>query len=97
MLKIIGLRFDTFQKAKNNCVNVQAGLHLCGLQTSKDRFSRSEAHVVGVLQVLRFRPPDKSACGQLFSYFSTKTYVVSTQKNHLIATVLSSTQNTCLN
>ena len=33
----------------------------------------------------------------LFSYFSTKTYVVGTQKNRLDETVLLSTQNTCLN
>ena len=32
-----------------------------------------------------------------FSYFSTKTYVVYTQRNCLIETVLLSTQNTCLN
>ena len=31
----------------------------------------------------------------LFSYFSTKTYVVGTQKNRLIKTVLLSTQNIC--
>ena len=31
-----------------------------------------------------------------FSYFSTKTYVVGTQKNRLNETVLLSTQNTCL-
>ena len=31
-----------------------------------------------------------------FSYFSTKTYVVGTQKNSLNETVLLSTQNTCL-
>ena len=30
-----------------------------------------------------------------FSYFSTKTYVVSTQKNGLNETVLLSTQNIC--
>ena len=30
-----------------------------------------------------------------FSYFSTKTYVVGTQKNRLIETVLLSTQNIC--
>ena len=42
------------------------------------------------------RPPDKSV--QLnFFYFSTKTYVVGTQKNRLDGTVLLSTQNTCLN
>ena len=32
-----------------------------------------------------------------FSYFSTKTYVVGTQKNRLNETVLLSTQNKCLN
>ena len=31
-----------------------------------------------------------------FSYFSTKTYAVGTQKNRLDETVLLSTQNTCL-
>ena len=30
-----------------------------------------------------------------FSYFSNKTYVVGTQKNHLNETVLLSTQNIC--
>ena len=43
------------------------------------------------------RPPDKSVNEYYFSYFSTKTYVVGTQKNHLAETVLLSTQNTCLN
>ena len=31
-----------------------------------------------------------------FSYFSTKTYVVGNQNNHLDETVLLGTQNTCL-
>ena len=31
-----------------------------------------------------------------FSHFSTKTYVVGTQKNCLIETILLSTKNTCL-
>ena len=35
--------------------------------------------------------------GILFFYFSTKTYVVVTQKNCLKEAVLMSTQNTCLN
>ena len=35
--------------------------------------------------------------GKLFSYFSTKIYVVGTQKNRLNEKVLLSTQNTCLN
>ena len=44
------------------------------------------------------RPPDKSAYLKLIdiSYFSTKTYVVGTQKNRLNETVLLSTQNICL-
>ena len=36
-------------------------------------------------------------CGNPVSHFSTKTYVVGTQKNRLNETVLLSTQNTCLN
>ena len=39
------------------------------------------------------RPLVKSAYKILFSYFSTKTYVVGTQKNHLNEMVLLSTQN----
>ena len=35
--------------------------------------------------------------GNYFLYFSSKTYVVGTQKNCLDETVLLSTQNTCLN
>ena len=35
--------------------------------------------------------------GNCFLYFSSKTYVVGTQKNRLNETVLLSTQNTCLN
>ena len=34
---------------------------------------------------------------ECFSYFSTKAYVVGTQKNRLNETVLLITQNTCLN
>ena len=34
-------------------------------------------------------------CNKLFSYFSTETYMVGTQKNHLNETVLFSTQNIC--
>ena len=50
------------------------------------------------LQKLYSRPPDKSAYLKInFSYFSTKTYVVGTQKNRLNETVLLSTQNTRLN
>ena len=40
-----------------------------------------------------YNPLDKTA----YSYFSTKTYVVGTQKNRLSETVLLSNQNKCLN
>ena len=40
------------------------------------------------------RPPDKSVYLKIISYFSTKTYVVGTQKNRLNEAVLLSTQNT---
>ena len=44
------------------------------------------------------RHPDKSAyLKTIFSYFSTKTYVVGTQKNRLNEMVHLSIQNTCFN
>ena len=43
------------------------------------------------------RPLVKSAYQKYFFYFSTKTYVVGTQKNRLNETVLLSTQNICKN
>ena len=39
----------------------------------------------------------RSVTENYYSYFSTKTYVVGTQKSPLDETVLLSTQNTCLN
>ena len=42
------------------------------------------------------RAPDKSVYLEYFLYFSSKTFVVRTQKR-LNETVLLSTQNTCLN
>ena len=45
--------------------------------------------------VVSSRPPDKSVYWKII--FSSKTYVVGTQKNRLNETVLLSTQNTCLN
>ena len=48
--------------------------------------------------VYKGRPPDKSEYWTtFFSIFSTKTYVVGTQKIRLNETVLLSTRNTCLN
>ena len=41
------------------------------------------------------RPQDKCVTENYFSYFSTKTYVVGTQKNCLNETALLSTQNMC--
>ena len=43
------------------------------------------------------RPPQECIPENYFSYFSTKTYVVGTQKNGLDETVLLSTQNISLN
>ena len=48
------------------------------------------------MKLTDFMPPDSEAIKNLFSYSSTKTHVVGTQKNRLIETVLLSTQNTCL-
>ena len=42
------------------------------------------------------RPPE-CVLENYFLYFSSKTYVVGTQKNGLNETVLLTTQNTCLN
>ena len=41
-------------------------------------------------------PRSESVPENYFSYFSTKTYVVGTQKNRLHETVLLSTNNICL-
>ena len=41
-------------------------------------------------------PPDECVLENHFSYFSTKTYAMGTQKNHLIEMVLLNTQYTCL-
>ena len=47
---------------------------------------------------LETRPPDKCMIIENYiSCFSTKTYVVGTQKYRLNETVLLSTQNICLN
>ena len=42
-------------------------------------------------------PSDNSVIENYNFHFSTKTYVVGTQKNRLNETVLLSTQNTCFN
>ena len=49
---------------------------------------------IGSTTLLDFRPP---VTENYFSYFSTKTYVVGTQKNRLNDTVVLSAQNRCLN
>ena len=48
-------------------------------------------------KITQNRPQDKSALLKITSNFSTKTFVVGTQKNRLNGTVLLDTQNTCLN
>ena len=45
--------------------------------------------------IFKIRPLVESAYQKNNSYFSTKTYVVGTQKNRLNETVLLSTQNIC--
>ena len=73
-----------------------------GVSVFSPVFSGSLAVVTGVcvllsgtavpaLETALERSPD------YFSYFSTKTYIVGTQKNRLNETVLLNTQNTCLN
>ena len=60
----------------------------------------SDPHLLHQLlhQLPNYRTPDKTAkIEKYFVYFSTKTYVVGTQKNRLNETVLLSTQNTCFN
>ena len=48
--------------------------------------------------MIRYRPLVKRAYPKkIFSYFSTKTYVVGTQKNRLNETILLSTHNICKN
>ena len=42
-------------------------------------------------------PREKCITKNIFSYFSIKTYVVGTQKNHLTETIVLSTQNICVN
>ena len=48
-----------------------------------------------IFEQLPIRRLDKSALLKFISYFSTKIYVVGTQKNRLNETVLLSTQNNC--
>ena len=57
-----------------------ASLHGCQFQNEKSQF--------GACRLL-----DKTTSGKQFSHFSTKIYVVGTQKNHLKETVLLGTQN----
>ena len=55
-------------------------------------------NLIGTFVFEHTRSPDMSAYQNIiFFYFSTKTYAVGTQTNHLDETVLLSTQNICLN
>ena len=51
----------------------------------------------GAQKTTVYRPPECIQEKKFFSFFTTKTYVVGTQKNRLNEMVLLSTQNTCLN
>ena len=62
----------------------------------------SDLQFANILEHLKFvcqitGPQLRVRTGKIIYYFSTKTYVLGTQKNRLIETVLLSTQNTCLN
>ena len=75
------------QRLGQACKFVQARLRLCCSTTDFPK-SHQFAHIM-----VGFRVHTK----KLFSYFSTKTYVVGTQNNRLSETVLLSTQNICSN
>ena len=66
--------------------------HICRVLIVMEEISEEEGAAGNYL------PPEKKSIPEnYFSYFSTKTYVVGTQKNRLNETVLLSTQNICLN
>ena len=60
------------------------------LQTKNNNFERIEKQIC-------FEHRQEGVLENYFLYFSSKTYVVGTQKNRLNETVLFSTQNTCWN
>ena len=70
--------------------------HFIGLLYSTKCWSLSQnvGHFSAYLHALSLKSAYRKI---IFSYFSTKTYVVGTQKNSLNETVLLSTQNACLN
>ena len=57
----------------------------------------SQLHCTSTIADLETGLPIRVLLENCFLYFSSKTYVVGTQKNRLNETVLLSTQNTCLN
>ena len=68
-------------------------LHMGIDDGSNLNFELSPIYTFNHMRSLWHRPQYKT----IFSYFSTKTYVVGTQENRLNETVLLSTQKTCLN
>ena len=62
-----------------------------GVQPRKSHPNMTEKLLTGIKRINRTSV--KSVTKIYFSYFSTKTYVVGTQKNRLNETVLLSTQN----
>ena len=61
----------------------------CFLEAWSDKLMPSDMNLVFSRSLV------KSAYQKFISYFSTKTYVVGTQKNRLNETVLLSTKNIC--
>ena len=64
----------------------------CEGQINAIALNKDSVMVVVAGRAGMFRPPTEN----YFSYFSTNTFVVGTQKNRLYETVLLSTQNKCL-
>ena len=85
--------------------NMKQSRHLLHCRMCEERVVYPDTHTVlgnklvyvHFFQLSETGPQIRVRNGYLFSYFSTKTYVVGTQKNRLNEAVLLSTQNTCLN
>ena len=98
--------YFAFTYIYDNTLQIQAGNECSGKTGHMRSLARAfpayptVKSVESALFVSLSRPLDKSAyllSKFKLSYFSTKTYVVGTQKNGLIETVLLSTQNLCEN
>ena len=87
------IRFPPGLKLRNLTKKV-IFLFLVVVGTQLDSSFEHPKHMLKLMGKKIFRPLVKCTKNH-FSYFSTKTYVVGTQKNHLNKTVHFSTQNIC--